>query len=166
MKIRSGFVSNSSSSSFICNVCGTVESGMDMSASDFDMETCIQGHTFCLDHADKLIKTEPTSESFRESIRVRIKSMSWMDQTRRGELEKEMEETPDEEIEDYYNDNYGDDGVPESQCPICSMVALQEKDGFSYLKKKFNITNESILSEIKGGFKTYSDFSKHIQPSK
>ena len=27
MKIRSGFVSNSSSSSFVCEVCGTSESG-------------------------------------------------------------------------------------------------------------------------------------------
>ena len=51
MKIRKGFVSNSSSSSFICLVCGTVESGMDASPSDFGMSECVHGHTFCNGHA-------------------------------------------------------------------------------------------------------------------
>ena len=46
MKIRNGFVSNSSSSSFICQVSGGIESGMDMSLSDFDMSQCSNGHEF------------------------------------------------------------------------------------------------------------------------
>jgi len=46
MKIRKGFVSNSSSSSFICDITGTVESGYDASPSDFGMVTCEIGHTF------------------------------------------------------------------------------------------------------------------------
>ena len=40
MKIRNGFVSNSSTSSFICNICGEVEAGMDLSLSDVEMECC------------------------------------------------------------------------------------------------------------------------------
>ena len=40
MKIRYGFVSNSSSSSFTCLVCGSTESGMDACASDFDFVEC------------------------------------------------------------------------------------------------------------------------------
>ena len=46
MKIRNGFVSNSSSSSFICDVCGEIESGMDAGLEDFEMFTCTNGHTF------------------------------------------------------------------------------------------------------------------------
>ena len=49
MKIRSGFVSNSSSSSFICDVCGRMESGWDASLSDFEMYECENGHTLCED---------------------------------------------------------------------------------------------------------------------
>jgi hypothetical protein len=46
MKIRNGFVSNSSSSSFICDVSGHVESGWDISLDDAGMYECVNGHTF------------------------------------------------------------------------------------------------------------------------
>lgn len=42
MKIRRGFVSNSSSSSFICDVCGRDKTGYE----------CENGHYFCQDEAD------------------------------------------------------------------------------------------------------------------
>ena len=59
MKIRNGFVSNSSSSSFVCNVCGNVESGMDASASDLGMPECVNGHIFCDGHGDGLPEPKP-----------------------------------------------------------------------------------------------------------
>lgn len=53
MKIRYGFVSNSSSSSFICDVCGEEQSGMDMSISEAEMVQCSHGHTICYSHIKK-----------------------------------------------------------------------------------------------------------------
>lgn len=50
MKKRNGFVTNSSSSSFICDVCSRTEAGYDMSLSDAQMYTCKEGHTFCEEH--------------------------------------------------------------------------------------------------------------------
>ena len=50
MKIRHGFVSNSSSSSFVCEVCGAECSGMDMCLSDAEMYRCENDHTFCDNH--------------------------------------------------------------------------------------------------------------------
>ena len=50
MKIRQGFVSNSSSSSFICEVCGNTESGWDMSLEEAYMVNCKNGHEFCESH--------------------------------------------------------------------------------------------------------------------
>jgi hypothetical protein len=50
MKIRKGFVSNSSSSSFICDVCGNIEAGWDMSLDEAYMVECTKGHTFCESH--------------------------------------------------------------------------------------------------------------------
>ena len=52
MKFRSGFVSNSSSSSFICDICGHAESGYDdyIDLASVGMCTCQNGHTFCNDH--------------------------------------------------------------------------------------------------------------------
>lgn len=41
MKIRTGFVSNSSSSSFVCDVCGNIESGWDLGLNDAEMCECV-----------------------------------------------------------------------------------------------------------------------------
>ena len=46
MKIRTGFVSNSSSSSFVCDVSKEIYSGWDASLSDFELYECENGHTF------------------------------------------------------------------------------------------------------------------------
>ena len=54
MKIRNGFVSNSSSSSFICDSCGFEACGMDMSLSDAEMTECTNGHTICDSHLLKI----------------------------------------------------------------------------------------------------------------
>ena len=65
MKIRNGFVSNSSSSSFTCDVCGRTESGMDMGLIDFNMFECKSGHTVCSHHAKKdLSELEEELEDF------------------------------------------------------------------------------------------------------
>jgi hypothetical protein len=50
MKVRLGFVSNSSSSSFTCDVCGGTESGMDCCLSDCEMFICENKHTCCNSH--------------------------------------------------------------------------------------------------------------------
>jgi len=50
MKIRKGFVSNSSSSSFVCDVCGEQSSGWDMSYDEAEMVCCKNGHDFCEKH--------------------------------------------------------------------------------------------------------------------
>lgn len=46
MKIRKGFVSNSSSSSFVCCITGATEGGYDVSLYDCGMVECEKGHTF------------------------------------------------------------------------------------------------------------------------
>ena len=50
MKIRQGFVSNSSSSSFICDICGDISSGWDASPSELGFQMCENEHYFCEEH--------------------------------------------------------------------------------------------------------------------
>ena len=47
MKYRKDFVTNSSSSSFVCEICGNVDSGYDCSASELGFAECVNGHCFC-----------------------------------------------------------------------------------------------------------------------
>ncbi len=50
MKIRIGFVSNSSSTSFTCEICGEEGGGMDAGPEDFGMIDCEKEHVICQDH--------------------------------------------------------------------------------------------------------------------
>jgi hypothetical protein len=50
MKYRKGFVTNSSSSSYVCDVCGEEASGWDLSLHDAEMLECENGHIFCESH--------------------------------------------------------------------------------------------------------------------
>lgn len=50
MKIRNGFVSNSSSTSFVCEICSLAHETWDSNLSDIGMCECTNGHVICLDH--------------------------------------------------------------------------------------------------------------------
>lgn len=50
MKIRIGFISNSSSSSFTCDCCETTKSGYGASLADFEMIACDNEHICCEHH--------------------------------------------------------------------------------------------------------------------
>lgn len=51
MKTRTGFVSNSSSSSFTCGVCGNTAEGRDLTLEESEMQRCMNSHLFCDEHA-------------------------------------------------------------------------------------------------------------------
>lgn len=58
MKIRKSFVSNSSTSSFICEICGEEAVGRDLCLSDCEMFQCENNHTMCNEHAIKDIEED------------------------------------------------------------------------------------------------------------
>ncbi len=49
MKIRNGFVSNSSSSSFVCAKCNEAYEGWDGDYGSIEQVICVTGHSFCSD---------------------------------------------------------------------------------------------------------------------
>lgn len=69
VKKRNYFVSNSSSSSFICEICGRTETGFDASLRDYEYVECVNGHTFCqeelLDGLEEYLEAhEETDEGY------------------------------------------------------------------------------------------------------
>jgi hypothetical protein len=50
MKIRFGFVSNSSTSSFVCEICYHADAGMDACLQELGFVQCENGHVICEEH--------------------------------------------------------------------------------------------------------------------
>jgi predicted acetyltransferase len=129
MKIRNGFVSNSSSSSFLCVICGEVNSGYDLVLKDAYMTQCENGHIFCNRHT--INETEITKEMLLEFIEDKELSYYNNDET----IESFMENV---------QENY-----PSYLCPVCTFKEITEEDLKSYIKKEFGISELFVLEKLK-----------------
>ena len=163
MKIRNGFVSNSSSSSFTCDVCGTTESGMDAGLSDFDMSECIMGHTFCNCHRDK--KQEPTVAEIRQGLISGEKSKTYRKpEDIQSNVDKLVAMT-DSEIKEEFDENVDCYEVFSCMCPLCMMDDITENDALQYLLTKNNLTIKDVLGEVKTRFNgNYKEFNDFLRP--
>ena len=163
MKIRTGFVSNSSSTSFTCCICGNEESGMDMSASDAGMTQCSNGHTFCENHA--LDSEKLTIQEYRNWFESWCNEYEW----RKDQLvylkrnaEDFMEWFEENDMEDTMNE----DGVSPLQCPICQFKNASSDEIAQYYLKSNNLNVEQFASSMKEKFGTYNEFKKYISNKK
>lgn len=150
-KIRNGFVSNSSSSSFVCDLCGYETSGWDMCLSEAEMFECENGHTLCDEHM-----LEPTQEWLNEYI-YKIKVNYQVSDEKFNEWIKERQTdlnnvTKDDIIE--LDHEFGCDeafkyDVPECLCPLCNFEELCMEDAMAYLLKTTSYTTEEVFEYVK-----------------
>lgn len=172
MKYRVGFVTNSSSSSYVCEVCGHDESGWDMCLSDAEMVQCVNGHTFCEDHMENLDSKEMVLRLLEGNIK---------------KYKKLVDENPDRDyyknyLNDYQNsyDTYSQEDadedwdelkekyewryeLSEDLCPICSFGTLTNYQVAKYLEKKYGVNLDDLRNELKENFSSYNDFKKFIE---
>ena len=182
MKIRSDFVTNSSSSSYICDICGEDATGWDMVLDEAEMYQCVNGHTIC-------------EEGVLEDIDFKdfLKSLTEVYNLERGE---DIDELDDDEAQDLAFSNELRYSLPERYCPICQFVHYSSEDMVSWLVKtrgiskdevfeeikkvnkrrkklydneyinfvcaKFGVSEHDLLGEIKGKFASYAEFSEAI----
>ncbi len=136
MKARNGFISNSSSTSFICDICGEEASGWDMGIDEAEMRECANGHITCNRH----------------DIEVR-KFDEWKDK---------IEDDKSEEAEDFRD--YGK--VPAEFCPVCRMDFVIDHDVLRYLLVKAGKTHLEAVQDIKNEFSDYESFTGFVDKNK
>ncbi len=139
MKIRVGFVSNSSSSSFICDFCGEEQSGMDMSLYEAGMLECENGHTFCATHA----------------ILGSLKD-------KKGTVLSQLSNGNIDDVVDSLNLENTDDPVSWENCPLCNFTKVAQFDLISYLLKKTGKNRSEIEEEIRLRYSDYASFTRDI----
>ena len=138
MKIRNGFVSNSSSSSFICDYCGTVESGYDCCLDDFGMTQCEKGHTFCKEHMKvdfnlyskeglEYIKSLMEKDKWYKDEEV-MKAINTCLEEQNYDYDRVAELLPNKDFHDIFQDLLYDIGVPAAFCPVCQRLETMKKD--------------------------------------
>ena len=152
MKYRFGFVSNSSSSSFTCDVCRETFSGWGAEPQGFDHQGCENGHTFCEDQMINRDRFERLVELGEEMGSEDI-----------------LDNIP---YKDYYKpevyEKYGiaDDQqyeCPAEFCPVCQMVHVDANDIMRYLHKLLNMDRDTVIAAIKDRFKTYEALQEFLK---
>ena len=177
MKFRKGFVTNSSSSSFICDVCGHDVSGWDMCMSEAEMVECENGHTFCEDHISNsdesriLLEILNSSMQYSQGI-IETENLENDKKTRILEeidsLKQNMEKIRKNELDEYeISDMLYDFGYrynfPSKFCPICNFDTSVDEDLLQYLCKIHNVNISELLQKLKAEFKDYDEFQAFIK---
>ncbi len=164
MKKRVEFVSNSSSTSFVCQVCGREEGGMGMGYDDAGMKGCVHGHTVCESEFGKPPKGEELAELILECLSLYPGSEGRRQEYLELKGTMANNEWVEHVIEKESNWVFDDDGeMPAALCPICQFEKMIPEDIARYLMIKSGTSKEVVTIEVSERFKDYESFRKYIR---
>lgn len=158
MKIRLGFVPNSSSSSFVCEICGRSESGFDASAEMFDMIVCVNGHTICL---SEMIEDPPFNENEENEE----------NEENDGDLDEkycpicQFIVFSNSDLSSYLLKLTGissDEAFAEVKKLNPRRKKLYDPEYILYACSKGNINKDALMGSVKEKFKSYKEFAKFL----
>jgi hypothetical protein len=140
MKIRQGFVSNSSSSSYTCNVCGWSEVSWER---PYGFTNCMRGHGLCEDcyEIDEETLKKLSSLSVDEILKELGISREWS-----PDVVADLEKSRDLDL---IKELATEDELCCMFCPVCSFEVIIESDMKRYLEKISNIKPEAVFQTIK-----------------
>ena len=148
MKFRSTFVTNSSSSSYVCEICGRTETGYDLGLSDCEMMECVNGHIFCYDESLEIPSKEELIKMILEN-EWNINAWDYENRYSRDFSEEELIVMEEDDLFDKFCSENGYYEVPECVCPICQFIEYSEYDLSAYLLKEYKIPREEAFEEVK-----------------
>jgi hypothetical protein len=172
MKTRQGFVSNSSTSSFVCVISGNVIVS-DHGNMDGDMAECSDcRNEFLLKY---MLRPKAKSLSDEELANVVLSDEQFCEDEELAE-DDEVKKLPRKELEKIYakffkyvdRDDRGCQSfyVCKPLCPICNMKEFPESLLMKYLLKQAGLTEKQLADKIRSEFDTYEAFSKSLTKSK
>lgn len=147
MKYRKDFVTNSSSSSFVCEICGAVESGWDARPCDIGMIECENGHVICESEA---LPHPSVTDMIDYIIKNDLNTQRWdLGTGKYRDFSKEEMLELDENFvfERLFTDEEG--LVPECMCPICQFIEYSQSDMAKYLEMKYGVPRDEVFAEVK-----------------
>ncbi len=171
MKLRQGFVSNSSSSSYTCEVCGNTESGWDISLSEIDMIECKKGHYICEGHSnvspDQLHQlivdfAEDKGEPWLAEDSELLNAIQELNKTKDTSDYKDTTNEWYESLRDSIDPEWPYE-VSSVFCPICMLQDISDYDMRRYLFKKYETSKSDVFDEIKDKFDSYDKLQQYLK---
>lgn len=150
MKIRKGFISNSSSSSFICDICGTMDSGYDCAPHELGFAKLPCGHLICMEEVINL-----PDEEFAVLVADELKQYEPKQYSVDYFKSLDGIETDISIKEKYYK--LTRKHYIKEQCPICTNKVILDKDLLSYVLIQIGKDKQTVTDEIKQKFATRDD---------
>lgn len=179
MKIRTGFVSNSSSSSYICEICGSVME------DDDNMVTCERQHTFCIYHLKHALfskeivsayvaRSESLSEYDKQELIRLIRAVDPLTFSKlRGSLYSESDNPTLHQIDvllddlDYTVEMWEiRESLPPECCPICNLEVITDSDLINYFTASTRMSRNDVIAAVRRRFKDYETFNNYLQENK
>lgn len=147
MKIRQGFVSNSSSSSYTCNVCGFSEY---LWEAPEGFKYCVLGHGLCeecYEVSGSLIEelSKLPAEDALERLGYDIKYSYAQDLLERLKSCNNNQDI----IYDLFYDLLTEGELSDELCPVCQLEVITDADMKRYLMKISGIKPETVFEHVK-----------------
>lgn len=139
MKYRSDFVTNSSSSSYTCDICGRTESGWDISLDEAEMVECVNGHTIC---ADEMLPI-PRAELIKFILERAADNEEPLSEEELNQIDDDGLLCKFMDLDDVRYE------IPEEFCPICQFIEYSEYDLAHYLEKQYGVSWDEVFAEVK-----------------